>query len=212
MQGKKELLARSLYFSGLLRPFRAGVRKKLLVLNYHRIYLNESTRQTCFDDRLSGVSAARFEQQISWLSRNMQVLDERQLLDRIGGENYSANHCGRPAAAITFDDGYLDNYTLALPILRKYRVPAFFFVCSSLVTERKLGWWDLISYFLKKTGKTSIDLDGNHFALPAECHLAERHYKTRMKLESQASTRNLIAELSEACEVPQPPRKSRIGN
>lgn len=50
---------------------------------------------------------------------------------------------GKPGIHITFDDGYLDNYTYALPILLKLNCPATFFVTTSFIQSR-VPWWDLL--------------------------------------------------------------------
>lgn len=44
--------------------------------------------------------------------------------------------------AITFDDGYADNFTYAMPILRKYNIPATFFIVSGVIGSREEFWWD----------------------------------------------------------------------
>jgi peptidoglycan/xylan/chitin deacetylase (PgdA/CDA1 family) len=46
-------------------------------------------------------------------------------------------------ALITFDDGYYNN-RLALPVLRRYGVPATFFISSSHVLEGQAFWWDVV--------------------------------------------------------------------
>ena len=45
--------------------------------------------------------------------------------------------------AITFDDGYLDNYTYVFPVLKKYRLPATVFIIVNEVGRKegdRLGW------------------------------------------------------------------------
>ena len=43
---------------------------------------------------------------------------------------------------ITFDDGYLDNFTVAAPILRDLRLPATFFISTHLIGSTTTPWWD----------------------------------------------------------------------
>jgi peptidoglycan/xylan/chitin deacetylase (PgdA/CDA1 family) len=44
---------------------------------------------------------------------------------------------------ITFDDGYMDNYSVAYPILRKFGFTATFFITPSYVNTDHIYWWDL---------------------------------------------------------------------
>jgi peptidoglycan/xylan/chitin deacetylase (PgdA/CDA1 family) len=44
--------------------------------------------------------------------------------------------------AITFDDGYLDNYQVAAPILRKLDLPATFYVVTRFLESKIVPWWD----------------------------------------------------------------------
>ena len=61
--------------------------------------------------------------------------------------------------AITFDDGYRDNYTLAFPILKRYQVPATFFICPALVESRSGYWWDDIYELFRNTKEGTLNLD-----------------------------------------------------
>jgi peptidoglycan/xylan/chitin deacetylase (PgdA/CDA1 family) len=45
---------------------------------------------------------------------------------------------------VTFDDGYRDNLTQALPILERYEIPATVFVVSGTVGSSREFWWDTI--------------------------------------------------------------------
>jgi len=44
--------------------------------------------------------------------------------------------------ALTFDDGYLDNLTIAVPLLEKYQIPATIFVTSGMLDSEYEFWWD----------------------------------------------------------------------
>lgn len=69
-----------------------------------------------------------FERQIALISRHYQVIS---LADLVAGQVDRTSP--RPIVAVTFDDGYRDNYETAAPILLRYRVPATFFVCTGLI-------------------------------------------------------------------------------
>jgi peptidoglycan/xylan/chitin deacetylase (PgdA/CDA1 family) len=88
---------------------------------YHSI--DEKHRET----KLS-VSPADFERQMAFLSRNNYVT--MWLEDLI-----KTIEAGKPiapkAVAITFDDGYENNYTSAFPVLKRYRIPATIFVAAN---------------------------------------------------------------------------------
>lgn len=68
---------------------------------------------------------ARFDQIMRFISRNFAVLPLPEAVDRL-----KAGTLPRRACCITFDDGYADNLSIALPILEKYRLPATVFVAT----------------------------------------------------------------------------------
>jgi peptidoglycan/xylan/chitin deacetylase (PgdA/CDA1 family) len=48
------------------------------------------------------------------------------------------------AVSLTFDDGYLDNFTVALDILNKYGIKATFFIPVNQIENQEVYWWDLL--------------------------------------------------------------------
>src|SRR5262249_43098979 len=56
-----------------------------------------------------------------------------------------------PAALVTFDDGYRDNFEVAVPILRERGVPATFFLPAAFLEAPRLPWWDQVAYVIKRT-------------------------------------------------------------
>ncbi len=70
------------------------------------------------------ISPKRFEQQLRWLSRWRRVVPLEETL-RVAPR--------RRLVAITFDDGYRDNLTVALPLLEKFHLPITLFVTAGLL-------------------------------------------------------------------------------
>lgn len=48
----------------------------------------------------------------------------------------------RPFISFTIDDGYVDNYTNALPVFEKYQVPFAVFVATDFIDKKAVLWWD----------------------------------------------------------------------
>ena len=65
-------------------------------------------------------------------------------LDQLAEMIRSGETNRRPFVAFTIDDGYLDNYTNALPVFEKYDVPFAIFVATDFVDKKAILWWDSI--------------------------------------------------------------------
>ncbi len=70
-------------------------------------------------------------------------------------ENYNIIRCNDPlravnrnTVAITFDDGYIDFYTNAYPLLIKYQIPATIFISTGNIGKEKEFWWDELEYII----------------------------------------------------------------
>src|SRR5207253_1119998 len=61
--------------------------------------------------------------------------------------------------AITFDDGYQDNYLNAFPVLDRYGLPATIFLTTGSLDSREPLWFEQLAQALKKTDRESIDLE-----------------------------------------------------
>ncbi|MBF0386531.1 MAG: polysaccharide deacetylase family protein [Candidatus Omnitrophica bacterium] len=102
------------------------------VLMYHSISIAENQR-----DSANSVSPAAFERQMRFIKQNgyrVLTADEYAAITAAGGK-FPAK-----SVVITFDDGVLDNFTQAYPVLRKYDLPALIFVPSAAVGGPAEQW------------------------------------------------------------------------
>jgi peptidoglycan/xylan/chitin deacetylase (PgdA/CDA1 family) len=123
----------------ILRRLRRAVRERLdrsrpLILMYHRV------ARLAHDPWELAVTPDRFAEQIEVLTRERRVVPLRRLTEElaIGGN-------GKPLAAVTFDDGYSDVLTAALPVLRRFECPATLFVTTGAIGSGESFWWDTLT-------------------------------------------------------------------
>lgn len=65
----------------------------------------------------------------------------------------------------TFDDGYEDNYSNALPVLENYSVPATIFIPTGFIDGRISFWYEKLGHFLKVGRGSNLDLRDYGFPL-----------------------------------------------
>lgn len=140
----KMTTASALYYLGVLHLWRrVALRKRAVVLMYHRVLTPE-------EDRASGslpgmvVREASFERQMSFLKRHFVVLSMNEFADRLARrEPFPDSSC-----VITFDDGWLDNYTRAMPILRRHGLPATVFLPVNFIGGQRMFWREALTHLL----------------------------------------------------------------
>lgn len=73
----------------------------------------------------------------------------------------------RPFAALTFDDGYLDNLEFAAPLLRAYAVPYTIYVTSGFADGTTRAWWEDLEAAIRRLPQIRIRLGEEVIDLPA---------------------------------------------
>jgi peptidoglycan/xylan/chitin deacetylase (PgdA/CDA1 family) len=116
---------------------RTATGSQAAILMYHRVSPDGINCLT------SSISPDLFEKQIEYLLENFQVISLDNLADLVANRKL-----WKKMVVITFDDGYKDNFKFAYPILKKYKIPATFFVTTGYINNNKLFWWDIATYFV----------------------------------------------------------------
>ena len=103
-------------------------RKRPLVLGYHRVVDDfASVSRTEMPSMLT--STRMFERHLDCIGRHFRFVS----LDEVGAHILAGEPFDEPVAAITFDDGYHDNYEHAFPVLKRKGIPAAVFVVTDLI-------------------------------------------------------------------------------
>jgi peptidoglycan/xylan/chitin deacetylase (PgdA/CDA1 family) len=199
MKAKKLFLANMLCRTGMLRAIHFLTGPSLVVLNYHRIRGGGSSGETAFDEGVFGPNALQFERQMEWISNNTEVLAEADVIERL----VSGKKFGAPSSLVTFDDGYVDNYQIAFPILARLAIPAIFFIPTALISSRQVGWWDIIAYLVKRSTRSHVSVDGEVIPI-ADRNEAIRRLIRKVKQQTAGSHRSWLEGISDACGVPIP--------
>ncbi len=203
MAGRRLQLARSLMAVGAHRFLGRRAPASLLVVNYHRIHARAGLGPTRFDDGVFDTDVATFRRQMQWLKAATVVLDEDQLLRLDQGGELPRDTV---YSAVTFDDGYVDCFDLARPVLDDLGIRGMFFIPFDMLEQRRLGWWDVSAYLLKSTTRRSIQVDEQDYDLEGDFAGSLRRVLDVFKLQPAEHTEALLARLADACGVAVPSR------
>jgi peptidoglycan/xylan/chitin deacetylase (PgdA/CDA1 family) len=124
----------------------AGPRGRLTILIFHRVH---AAPDELFPNQ---IHAATFRERMLWVRSWFNVLpldDAARALER--------GSLPARALAITFDDGYADNATVAVPILRQLGLPATYFIATEFLDGGRM-WNDTVIEFIRRAATRDLDL------------------------------------------------------
>jgi peptidoglycan/xylan/chitin deacetylase (PgdA/CDA1 family) len=101
--------------------------------------------------------APTFIESLLWHLRDcgISVVSLSEALDRLRGPTR-----GSRFVCFTFDDGYLDNYEVALPIFARLGLPFAVFLTTGFVDGIVVPWWHALEHAIAGTDKFEITRDG----------------------------------------------------
>lgn len=187
----------------ILEMFRA--RPGIFIINHHRVGDAASGR---FDRDVFSASADSFDLQVNYCKKHFNIVAGEELEELVSGRA----PLKRLHVAITFDDGYINDYTTSFEILKANNCAAAFFLVPEYVGTSTVPWWDEIAYLVRNSPRPHITL-----SIPAPLTVTLgtdrqpairavlRHYKRPDNLHGD----KLLAELREQadCELPTPQRR-----
>ena len=124
--------------------------KKIYIAMYHYTRDLQHSRYP----QIKGLDYALFEQQLQFFINNFSVVTMEDIINYVRTSGMGHKLPEKPIL-LTFDDGYIDNYTVALPLLKKYGIQGSFFIPGKTFTENVLLDVNKIHFILASAKKTS---------------------------------------------------------
>lgn len=184
-------------FTGAFALFRLANRNKTLILTYHRFSTEDSALK---------ISARALSEQLEYLRSRYRIVSLSELVKHLTSDVRIP-----PAmVAITIDDGYSDAYEIAFPILRKYDLPATFFVVTAFVDGDSWIWTDKLRFITSRAKQNGIALsiDGQTSRMEMNGTLSRLRtadfLNSALKRMPEGERDETIAKIARACSVTLP--------
>jgi peptidoglycan/xylan/chitin deacetylase (PgdA/CDA1 family) len=145
-----------MHWSGAMGAARNWLGARAVIIMLHDI------QQDPVRELLTGTSVGLLEYILGWLRRHeweLVTLDE--YLRRLPNSDDT-----RRCAVLTFDDGYRDLMTAALPILERHQAPFLMYIPTGAITRTLPSWWLGLRELFRAEDQVSIDVMGRAFS----CH------------------------------------------
>jgi len=138
----RELYARFLFHSGAHRLLDRCMPRRLMVLAGHCV----ATPGNAALGPHMRIAGAELERILAWFAARYEVLDLGRALERLEQPGKQS------LVALTMDDGYRDNLTELVPLLRRLGLSATVYLESAPLEERRPNWTHKFSWTLERTG------------------------------------------------------------
>jgi peptidoglycan/xylan/chitin deacetylase (PgdA/CDA1 family) len=169
------------------------------VLMYHAVTASPlAVEDWCFIEERS------FRAQMHYLKKHCRVVPLRELPQAI------ASRPTRPIVALTFDDGFRNNFSVAFPVLSALALPATIFLATDFIGSEDTLWFCRINAALTRTALTRLDWDGESYDLSDAAARARAHARFQVRLkqfphpELLTRTAQLIKALGDTPDRPVP--------
>jgi peptidoglycan/xylan/chitin deacetylase (PgdA/CDA1 family) len=120
--------------------------QRLTILIYHQVLAEPDS---LYPEQMH---ARRFAQHMSLLRRYFHPLPLTDAVKRL-----QQGCLPKTAVAVTFDDGYLNNLEIALPILKQYQIPATCFIATGF-SDGSCMWNDIVSNTVRNCDLATLNL------------------------------------------------------
>lgn len=193
------LLATCFYYSGLITLAHWWTRRfkrRLIILNYH------------------SAAGDNLRRQMLYLRRHYCIMHLEAALEELyASRQHRQTRDRRLSLVLTFDDGYLDNYTRGLQLARELRVPITLFIIPGYVESGNYFWWLAGKFLVSHAQVDKVMIEGSTHSLtrPDERQALLHTIDTHLRCASSIAEREaFLKDLQCALGVSLPKRSGSV--
>jgi peptidoglycan/xylan/chitin deacetylase (PgdA/CDA1 family) len=184
------VVAACLYYSGLVRLGRWWTRRlgpQVIILNYH------------------AVDGGNLRAHLLYLRRYYRILHLEEALEELYHPSSPPTSDRRTPLVITFDDGYIDNYTHAFALASELQVPITLFLIPGYIETGARFWWLEPAFLLSHANVSQVTLEGQtyHLHIPSQRAALTQLIDQRIRFAPSVDEReSFLTEIRQLLAVP----------
>ena len=160
----KRLIACLLQWTGIIRLCQFVQRNKIVIWTIHGV-MDDQDNPSWVPLRPQ-LSRKKLDEYLRVLSKRYHFISLSEAVEMLQGRKPMQPY----SMVFTFDDGYRNNLTHAMPILRRYNAPVTFFISTGYAGNPRPFWWDRLDYAVQhaqvngreaKVGALTVRLDSS---------------------------------------------------
>ncbi len=188
----KLFVAACLYYGGLVKLLRTWTRRRgqhLIILNYHR------------------ASEGDLRRHLLYLRRHYRLLHLQEALEELSTpRKQGRQQCDRRTPlALTFDDGYHDNYTHGFALACELEIPITLFLIPGYMESDNYFWWLEADHLVRHAQVNEVTIEGQsyHLGQPEERSILAQTIDARVRYAASVAEREeFLALVRKALAVP----------
>jgi len=183
------------FYAGLFRLVQLTARYQARILTFHRFSGNG-------EGHTRGLPVQKFAEYMEYLTRHYRVVSLGDLVAEL-----QRGELQPYTTAVTIDDGYHEVFSLIAPVLRRYRIPASFFVVSEFADGRLWLWTDQFRFVFEHAprGRVAFRYNGSIYNVEMQTEgdrrRSEKQWREYAKRLPQVERQELLLTIAEAWEI-----------
>jgi len=179
----RDLVADIFFISGLTGPSSRHKRHPFIIITFHRILTLEQIKNYPIPE------LAVTPDELFWFLKLVKQYYTCATITQNYKRWITSEYTNKPLLSITFDDGQLDNFIHAEPLLSQTEIPGTFYVVTNSVESNEILWFDRLAYAVFELSRFNKQKLKQCFEkLNLNFDVSTNHYEISLKIVEFAKT------------------------